>query len=209
MSWESNDVPQASAQMFDSSANCRYFNTVPMKTDQTNPKFTEFDLPISSEGYAGGAYTSEQKFFGAGSSSVEISGHALCASSNSEDKSCYQAGVCTNREVIAKRDSESSSSSEGNSFTCNPPDDIFEQAENAENCEKELEGMTEPVSHFHMTRVDWRWAAKKGFWDKDKKCWIESVGGKAAYIAQRSKRIMVREQRISRRQKAANPKPAT
>ena len=53
-----------------------------------------------------------------------------------------------------------------------------------------------------MTRVDWRWAAKKGFWDKEKKCWIESAGGQAAYIVQRTKRCQMREQRIARRVKA-------
>jgi hypothetical protein len=55
---------------------------------------------------------------------------------------------------------------------------------------------------FHMTRVDWRWAAMKGFWDKDKKCWIESAGGQAAYILQRMKRVKVREQRLARQAKA-------
>ena len=49
-----------------------------------------------------------------------------------------------------------------------------------------------------MTRVDWRWAAKKGFWDKDRKCGIESAGGQAAYILQRTKRCKMREQRVSR-----------
>ena len=53
-----------------------------------------------------------------------------------------------------------------------------------------------------MTRVDWRWAAIKGFWDKDKKCWIESAGGQAAYILQRTKRVKVREQRLARQAKA-------
>ncbi len=55
---------------------------------------------------------------------------------------------------------------------------------------------------FHMTRVDWRWAAMKGFWDKDKKCWIESAGGQAAYIRQRMNRVKVREQRLARQAKA-------
>ena len=51
---------------------------------------------------------------------------------------------------------------------------------------------------FRMTRVDWRWAAKKGFWDKERKCWIEAAGGQAAYILQRTKRCKMREQRVSR-----------
>jgi hypothetical protein len=55
---------------------------------------------------------------------------------------------------------------------------------------------------FRMTRVDWRWAAMKGFWDKDKKCWIESAGGQAAYIQQRMKRVKVRQQRLARQAKA-------
>jgi hypothetical protein len=53
-----------------------------------------------------------------------------------------------------------------------------------------------------MTRVDWRWAALKGFWDKEKKCWIESAGGQAAYIQQRMKRVKVRQQRLARQAKA-------
>ena len=55
---------------------------------------------------------------------------------------------------------------------------------------------------FRMTRVDWRWAALKGFWDKDKKCWIESAGGQAAYIQQRMQRVQVRKQRLARQAKA-------
>ena len=42
----------------------------------------------------------------------------------------------------------------------------------------------------------------KGFWDKDKKCWIESAGGQAAYILQRMQRVKVREQRLARQAKA-------
>jgi hypothetical protein len=57
-------------------------------------------------------------------------------------------------------------------------------------------------SSFRMTRVDWRWAALKGFWDKDKKCWIESAGGQAAYVQQRTKRVNVRQQRQARQAKA-------
>ena len=53
-----------------------------------------------------------------------------------------------------------------------------------------------------MSRVDWRWAALKGFWDKDKKCWIESAGGQAAYIQQRMQRVQVRKQRLARQAKA-------
>jgi hypothetical protein len=57
-------------------------------------------------------------------------------------------------------------------------------------------------SSYRMTRVDWRWAAMKGFWDKDKKCWIESAGGQAAYIQQRMKRVNIRQQRQARQAKA-------
>eukprot|EP00292_Cryptomonas_paramecium_P020082 CAMPEP_0113681970 /NCGR_PEP_ID=MMETSP0038_2-20120614/12342_1 /TAXON_ID=2898 /ORGANISM="Cryptomonas paramecium" /LENGTH=177 /DNA_ID=CAMNT_0000600865 /DNA_START=428 /DNA_END=961 /DNA_ORIENTATION=+ /assembly_acc=CAM_ASM_000170 len=47
-----------------------------------------------------------------------------------------------------------------------------------------------------MTRVDWRWAALKGFWDKDNKCWIEVNGGQAGYMLQRAERVRVRERRL-------------
>ena len=58
-----------------------------------------------------------------------------------------------------------------------------------------------PTEH-RMTRVDWRWAAKKGFWDKDRKCWIEAAGGQAAYLLQRTARCKLREQRVARRVRA-------
>jgi hypothetical protein len=37
-----------------------------------------------------------------------------------------------------------------------------------------------------MTLVDWRWAAEKGFWNREQQCWIEESGGKAAFLLQRA-----------------------
>ena len=38
----------------------------------------------------------------------------------------------------------------------------------------------------NMSMVDWRWASAKGFWDRNKQCWNEEMGGQAAYLAQRA-----------------------
>ena len=43
-----------------------------------------------------------------------------------------------------------------------------------------------------MRRVDWRWAAAKGFLNKDTNQWIEAMGGREAYIRQRNQRILAR-----------------
>ena len=37
-----------------------------------------------------------------------------------------------------------------------------------------------------MSLVDWRWAAEKGFWSRERQCWIEESGGKAAFLLQRA-----------------------
>ena len=184
-------------------------SSVPMKTDQM--KFTEFDLPCAAEGQQGGSYAEGQRLFFPGvplksSDRHVINGNIQSSNEMPPDSTSFREDSAIAGGVTrVKRNSESSASSSSDHPSDNALGDTSSQYE---ACEKELEGMSEPVSHFHMTRVDWRWAAKKGFWDKEKKCWIESAGGKAAYIAQRSKRIMIREQRVSRRQKAAHPKPA-
>ena len=43
-----------------------------------------------------------------------------------------------------------------------------------------------------LSRVDRRWAAAKGFLDKDTQEWKEEMGGKEAYIRQRNERILAR-----------------
>ena len=43
-----------------------------------------------------------------------------------------------------------------------------------------------------MRRVDWRWAAAKGFFNKGTNQWNEDKGGKEAYILQRNERISAR-----------------
>ena len=43
-----------------------------------------------------------------------------------------------------------------------------------------------------MRRVDWRWAAAKGFFNKQTNQWNEEIGGKEAYIRQRNERIVAR-----------------
>ena len=43
-----------------------------------------------------------------------------------------------------------------------------------------------------MRRVDWRWAAAKGFLNKDTNQWNEEMGGKEAYLRQRNERISAR-----------------
>jgi hypothetical protein len=47
-------------------------------------------------------------------------------------------------------------------------------------------------SLFKMRRVDWRWAAAKGFLNKETNQWNEAMGGKEAYIIQRNERILAR-----------------
>jgi hypothetical protein len=43
-----------------------------------------------------------------------------------------------------------------------------------------------------MTPVDWRWAAKKGYWDPRSGRWNEKKGGIDAYVRQRDERKMTR-----------------
>jgi hypothetical protein len=43
-----------------------------------------------------------------------------------------------------------------------------------------------------MRRVDWRWAAAKGFLDKDTNQWNEAMGGLEGYIRQRTERVLAR-----------------
>jgi hypothetical protein len=43
-----------------------------------------------------------------------------------------------------------------------------------------------------MRRVDWRWAAAKGFLDKDTNQWNEALGGLEGYIRQRTERVLAR-----------------
>jgi hypothetical protein len=47
-----------------------------------------------------------------------------------------------------------------------------------------------------MRRVDWRWAAAKGFLNRDTNQWNEDLGGKEAYIRQRNERISARFMKI-------------
>jgi hypothetical protein len=49
----------------------------------------------------------------------------------------------------------------------------------------EESGKTEKSSSHGMSMVDWRWAAEKGFWNRQKQCWVEEMGGKAGYLLQR------------------------
>jgi hypothetical protein len=50
-----------------------------------------------------------------------------------------------------------------------------------------------------MCLADWRWAAKKGFWDSARRCWNEDLGGMKAYLAQRNLRREEGFDRNSRR----------
>ena len=43
-----------------------------------------------------------------------------------------------------------------------------------------------------MRRVDWRWAAAKGFLNKETNQWNEEMGGQEAYLKQRNDRMMAR-----------------
>jgi hypothetical protein len=45
----------------------------------------------------------------------------------------------------------------------------------------------EDPSKIVLSLVDWRWAAKKGFWDPSLRKWDESKGGFGAYITQRNR----------------------
>ena len=50
-----------------------------------------------------------------------------------------------------------------------------------------------------MTLVDWRWAAQKGLWDKDRKRWNEAAGGRAEYLRQRN--FLVRHRKLGHSRK--------
>ena len=43
-----------------------------------------------------------------------------------------------------------------------------------------------------MRRVDWRWAAAKGFLDKETNQWNEAMGGLEGYLRQRTDRVLAR-----------------
>jgi hypothetical protein len=58
------------------------------------------------------------------------------------------------------------------------------------------DGAHSDESSHKMRRVDWRWAAAKGFLNKDTNQWNEDKGGKEAYIRQRNERISARYARI-------------
>jgi hypothetical protein len=49
-----------------------------------------------------------------------------------------------------------------------------------------------------MSRVDWRWAAKAGFWDQERQMWREEMGGQAEYFKQREERQRRRNARKAR-----------
>jgi hypothetical protein len=54
---------------------------------------------------------------------------------------------------------------------------------------------TEASNNNEMCLADWRWAASKRFWDPERRCWNEEMGGMAGYIAQRNKRRSERKAR--------------
>ena len=148
--------------------------------------FTEFDLPsnIDALNNMGGRTASFDRRASLSSNNLPVS---LPESSVHYD-SCNVNQLPSINDKHYSSDSSSSVSSKSTvavskeSSSC--PDDYLEEGA------------------FRMTRVDWRWAALKGFWDKDKKCWIESAGGQAAYIQQRMQRVQVRKQRLARQAKA-------
>jgi hypothetical protein len=49
-----------------------------------------------------------------------------------------------------------------------------------------------------MRRVDWRWAAAKGFLNKETNKWNEEMGGQEAYLKQRNDRMMARSVPVER-----------
>jgi hypothetical protein len=52
--------------------------------------------------------------------------------------------------------------------------------------------------------ADWRWAAKRGYWNPDLRLWNEEIGGKEAYVEQRDKRREKRKNRKPRVPKKLN-----
>ena len=148
--------------------------------------FTEFDLPsnIDALNNMGGRTASFDRRASLSSNNLpvslpESSVHYDCCNNNhmpSINDKHYSSDSCSS----ASSKSTVSASKDNSAFA----DDLLEEGA------------------FRMTRVDWRWAALKGFWDKDKKCWIESAGGQAAYIQQRMQRVQVRKQRLARQAKA-------
>jgi hypothetical protein len=50
-----------------------------------------------------------------------------------------------------------------------------------------------------MRRVDWRWAAAKGFLNKETNKWNEEMGGQEAYLKQRNDRMMARSVLVARK----------
>ena len=63
-----------------------------------------------------------------------------------------------------------------------------------------LDGCVENSEQSLLSTADWRWAAEKGYWNPQTKCWNEEMGGAEAYIRQRNERKDARLARRSRKQ---------
>ena len=154
--------------------------------------FTDFELPSSSDGGASGEYMKGR--------AGRFDRRASLLSNNMpvslpESSILYDSGgssVSIHPQSTNYKDAYPSCTADPGTSSCFRNDCI---SSITDNCLEEEE-------EYRMSRVDWRWAALKGFWDKDKKCWIESAGGQAAYIQQRMQRVQVRKQRLARQAKA-------
>ena len=56
-----------------------------------------------------------------------------------------------------------------------------------------------------MSLADWRWAAQRGYWNPELRCWNEELGGISAYLEQRDKRRLKRLSRQPRTPKISGP----
>lgn len=159
--------------------------------------FTEFELPSSSD--YGLESSSNQNLLSMQTTSID---RRTSASSNNMPVSLPEASFSNDHCGNGLQHSHYSEEKHYHSdSSCSA------SSSRSTQCSNDVSNMSADAAafedgSFRMTRVDWRWAAMKGFWDKDKKCWIESAGGQAAYILQRMKRVKVRQQRLARQAKA-------
>jgi hypothetical protein len=65
------------------------------------------------------------------------------------------------------------------------PEDLYDPNESADQFAQA--SPSEPwTGPYEMSRVDWRWAAQRGFFDPKTKLWIAAAGGYEAYARQRA-----------------------
>ena len=92
------------------------------------------------------------------------------------------------------------STSSGRNFPLLIPPDQQTPIAHGKNCvldlskspQNDIQPDVDDESLRKMRRVDWRWAAAKGFLDKKTNQWNEALGGLEGYIQQRTARVLAR-----------------